>query len=295
MSAYDTETLAEVLAGGVEAANSAFRGARPGSPNDLTRRRIVTALEALAARVEQARVGPKVAAEGVHEYLVGFYCMGEPLPEVASLADVIEVALSEKDFCNCGRVWESHPNPHAITCPCMCAGNPDRLRPRRPPMPDAHDTETLAEVIRSVTDLWDEPLDEVHDIPGIVNAILASNWLAARIEQARAGVECSNCGADDLACTACGALGTLTAQARAGEGALLCSRSTCLDEAGGALGERIVRDIDRRRGEHWQQHLHDHPYADARSCPGCYAAHDAYAAAAKIARAALAATAGDQT
>jgi hypothetical protein len=54
-------------------------------------------------------------------------------------------------------------------------------------MPDAHDTETLAEVlaeaIRSVTDLWDEPLDEVHDIPPIVNAILAE----ARIVQARAG------------------------------------------------------------------------------------------------------------
>jgi hypothetical protein len=61
----DTETLAEVLAGGVEAANSAFRGARPGSPNDLTRRRIVTALEALAARVEQARAGEGALRERV--------------------------------------------------------------------------------------------------------------------------------------------------------------------------------------------------------------------------------------
>ena len=35
----------------------------------------------------------------------------------------------------------------------------------------------LTEVIRSVTDLWDEPLDEVHDIPEIVNAILASGLI----------------------------------------------------------------------------------------------------------------------
>lgn len=37
----------------------------------------------------------------------------------------------------------------------------------------------LAATIRSVTDLWDEPLDEVRDVPQIVNAILASDWLAA--------------------------------------------------------------------------------------------------------------------
>jgi hypothetical protein len=61
-----------------------------------------------------------------------------------------------------------------------------------------NDAETQAEVlaaaIRSVTDLWDEPLDEVHDIPPIVNAILA-----ARIEQARAGegVETVECSASD--------------------------------------------------------------------------------------------------
>jgi hypothetical protein len=36
----------------------------------------------------------------------------------------------------------------------------------------------LAKIIAGVTDLWDEPLDEVHDIPQIVNAILASPWLA---------------------------------------------------------------------------------------------------------------------
>ena len=34
----------------------------------------------------------------------------------------------------------------------------------------------LAAIIQSVTDRWDEPLDEVHDIPQIVDAILASEW-----------------------------------------------------------------------------------------------------------------------
>lgn len=38
----------------------------------------------------------EVAARSVHDYLVGFYCMGEPVPEVASLLDVIEVALFEQ-------------------------------------------------------------------------------------------------------------------------------------------------------------------------------------------------------
>lgn len=33
----------------------------------------------------------------------------------------------------------------------------------------------LANVIGAVTDNWDEPLDEVHDIPGIANAVLA--WI----------------------------------------------------------------------------------------------------------------------
>lgn len=37
------------------------------------------------------------------------------------------------------------------------------------------DAECLTAAIRSVTDQWDEPLDEVHDIPQIVNAILASD------------------------------------------------------------------------------------------------------------------------
>jgi len=34
----------------------------------------------------------------------------------------------------------------------------------------------LAGVIGAVTDYWDEPLDEVHDIPAIVNAILAAGY-----------------------------------------------------------------------------------------------------------------------
>lgn len=32
----------------------------------------------------------------------------------------------------------------------------------------------LARTIHAVTDSWDEPLDEVHDVPWIVSAILAS-------------------------------------------------------------------------------------------------------------------------
>ena len=38
------------------------------------------------------------------------------------------------------------------------------------------DAEALTAVIRSVTDLWPEPLDEVHDIPPVVNAVLAAGW-----------------------------------------------------------------------------------------------------------------------
>ncbi len=37
------------------------------------------------------------------------------------------------------------------------------------------DEDKLAEVIASVTDLWDDPLDEVHDIPQIARAVAA--WL----------------------------------------------------------------------------------------------------------------------
>jgi hypothetical protein len=48
-----------------------------------------------------------------------------------------------------------------------------------------------------------------------------------------------------------------------------------------------AKAIERRRNEHWQRHLREHPHADARSCPGDYAAHDAYLDAAKIVRAAL--------
>jgi hypothetical protein len=39
---------------------------------------------------------------------------------------------------------------------------------------DARDV--LVKIVATVTDGWDEPLDEVHDIPQIVNAILAAGW-----------------------------------------------------------------------------------------------------------------------
>lgn len=42
--------------------------------------------------------------------------------------------------------------------------------------------------------------------------------------------------------------------------------------------------IKARRNEHWQRHLREHPYADGQSCPGDYAAHDAYYDAARIVR-----------
>lgn len=34
----------------------------------------------------------------------------------------------------------------------------------------------LAATIMAVTDLWDEPLDEVHDVRPLVNAIIADGW-----------------------------------------------------------------------------------------------------------------------
>jgi hypothetical protein len=37
-------------------------------------------------------------------------------------------------------------------------------------------SDALAQTIATVTDSWDEPLDGVHDIPQIVNAILAAGW-----------------------------------------------------------------------------------------------------------------------
>lgn len=33
-------------------------------------------------------------AQDVHDYLTGFYCFGEPLPAVSSLADVIAAGRS---------------------------------------------------------------------------------------------------------------------------------------------------------------------------------------------------------
>ena len=35
---------------------------------------------------------------------------------------------------------------------------------------------TLTAAIRAVTDAWEEPLDEVHDVPQVVNSVLA--WAA---------------------------------------------------------------------------------------------------------------------
>ena len=56
------------------------------------------------------------------------------------------------------------------------------------------------------------------------------------------------------------------------------------------LAERlagVARDIERRRNEHWQEHLRLHPWADGSSCPKDYGKHDAYLDAANIVRAAL--------
>lgn len=50
-----------------------------------------------------------------------------------------------------------------------------------------------------------------------------------------------------------------------------------------ALTEAVNR-IEQARTEHWQGHLRDHPYADAKSCPRCYGVHDAYAHAATVVR-----------
>lgn len=45
------------------------------------------------------------------------------------------------------------------------------------------DEDALAEVIASVTDLWDDPLDEVHDIPQITRAV--AEWLKEQGNAAR--------------------------------------------------------------------------------------------------------------
>ncbi len=42
--------------------------------------------------------------------------------------------------------------------------------------PDPRESQAMAEAIRSVTDLWDEPLDEVRDVPQVVNALIAAGW-----------------------------------------------------------------------------------------------------------------------
>lgn len=34
----------------------------------------------------------------------------------------------------------------------------------------------LTATIMAVTDLWDEPLDEVHDVRPLVSAIIADGW-----------------------------------------------------------------------------------------------------------------------
>lgn len=65
---------------------------------------------------------------------------------------------------------------------------------------------------------------------------------------------------------------------------------TSADTADTGLRERIVQAIERRRNEHWQRHLRDHPLSDGSSCPADYAAHDAYRDAAEIARATPAST-----
>ena len=44
------------------------------------------------------------------------------------------------------------------------------------------------------------------------------------------------------------------------------------------------RRIEAARNEHWQKHLREHPYANAKSCPRDYGIHDAYAHAASIVR-----------
>lgn len=49
--------------------------------------------------------------------------------------------------------------------------------------------------------------------------------------------------------------------------------------------ETLAVNIEAARNEHWQRHLRDHPLSNAKSCPGDYAAHDAYAHAARIVRA----------
>lgn len=73
---------------------------------------------------------------------------------------------------------------HQVKCPQEPSRLPDFFAPK--PMPNSYvpaqvlpssgiDEAALGEVIARVTDLWDDPLDEVHDIPQIARAV--AEWL----------------------------------------------------------------------------------------------------------------------
>ena len=85
-------------------------------------------------------------------------------PSVAPEAAVEAVARALSDDWNPGRdpVLTAMFRDYALTA----------ALPLLTPAPSAT-REEVTRAIRSVTDRWDEPLDEVHDVPPIADAILA--------------------------------------------------------------------------------------------------------------------------
>lgn len=65
-----------------------------------------------------------------------------------------------------GHVFDCHNRRSAPDWTCTCP----------PAVAQADEREALTVAIQSVTGLWDEPLDEVHDVPQIVNALLAAGY-----------------------------------------------------------------------------------------------------------------------
>ena len=76
-------------------------------------------------------------------------------------------------------LWRSDPSENSVRTALKLAG--DLIQElidlkASPVLPSSGvDEEKLAEVIARVTDLWDDPLDEVHDIPQIARAV--AEWL----------------------------------------------------------------------------------------------------------------------
>ncbi len=121
-----------------------------------------------------------VAAQGAAPPLNSFDTTAE---RVKTGADSLHVAPQEPSGVTDanGHSWMSWDESGKNGTYCRsCGGWAGKVGNRQcspaPVLPSSGvDEDALAEVIARVTDLWDEPLDEVHDIPQIARAVAA--WL----------------------------------------------------------------------------------------------------------------------